>query len=202
MPEPIGSLSFESLLGALASKTPAPGGGAAAGMAGATACALAGMVVAYSVGRKSLAEHKGFLEDAQGRLARARSMFLLLADEDAAAYEKLNGLMKLPEDHPDRVAGWDGAVEGALGPPRAMLAAASDVLRLCEELLGKVNEHLRSDLAVAAVLAEAAARSAAWNVAVNLPLVDEGRQESIGEEAARLTREAAERAGRVEAGCA
>ena len=99
-----------AFLDALASKVPAPGGGAAAGVVGATAAATAGMVVSYSLGRKSLADHQGFLVECEGRLSRARAMFLALADEDAAAYTVLNGLMKLPEDHPERVAGWAGAV--------------------------------------------------------------------------------------------
>ena len=201
MTDPIGPMAFESLLEALASKAPAPGGGAAAGMLGATAAATAGMVVSYSVGRKSLAEHAAFLRDASDRLARARALFLALADADAAAYTALNSLMKLPEDHPDRAAGWAAAVSGAMAPPRATLAAASDLLRLCEDLCGKTNPHLRSDLAVAAVGAEAAARAGAWNVGINLTLLPEAERGPIKAETDRLVSEARARAGRVEAGC-
>lgn len=202
MPEPIASQTCGGLLAQLASKTPAPGGGAAAGVTAATAAALCGMVVAYSLGRKALAEHQGFLEQAAGRLERARAVFLMLADEDAEAYGVLNALMRLPEDSPERAAGWAAAVDGALGPPRATLAGASDLLRLCEDLLGRVNPHLRSDLAVAAVLAEAAARSAAWNVSVNLPLLPDDRRGGVHAEAERLVGDARARAARVEDGCA
>lgn len=202
MTGPIGAMPLESLLDALASKSPAPGGGAAAGLLGATAAAAAGMVVSYSVGRKSLAAHQEFLEDAAGRLARARGLFLELADADAAAYSELNTLMKLPDDDPHRQEGWEAAVAGAMAPPRATLAAASDLLRLLEDLCGKTNPHLRSDLAVAAVGAEAAARAAAWNVGINLPLLPEGDRPAVQAETERLVGEARARAGRVEAGCA
>lgn len=201
MTDPIGPMSFETLLEALASKTPAPGGGAATGMLGATAAATAGMVVSFSVGRKSLGAHAGFLEDAAGRLARARAVFLALGDADAAAYTTLNTLMRLPEDHPDRMAGWAGAVAGAMAPPRATLAAASDLLRLFEELCGKTNPHLRSDLAIAAIAAEATARAAAWNVGMNLALLPEPERAPVRAETDRLVAGCRERAARVEAGC-
>ena len=201
MSTPLADSRFADLLDALASKSPAPGGGAAAGVVGATAAATANMVVAYSLGRKSLAEQQTFLEDASARLTRARALFLTLADEDAAAYAGLNALMKLPEDHPDRAAGWDTAVEAAMGPPRATLAAALELLRLCESLCGKINPNLRSDLGVAGVLAEAAARSAAWNVSINLPLLPEHRRGSVRAEAERQTADARERAGRIEGHC-
>ncbi|MEM9373060.1 MAG: cyclodeaminase/cyclohydrolase family protein [Planctomycetota bacterium] len=197
----IGPMPFESLLTELASKSPTPGGGAAAGLVGASAAALAGMVVAYSIGRKSLAEHRTFLEDAGRRLARAREIFLVLADEDAASYARLNALMRLEEDHPDRLAGWESAVRQAIAPPRAMLASANDLLRLCEELIGRTNPHLKSDLAVAAVQAEAAARSAAWNVDINVPLLPDPDRARIPEETNAAVLDAKARAARVEAGC-
>lgn len=192
---------LRDLLDALASKVPAPGGGAAAGLVGATAAATAGMVVAYSLGRKSLAEHQAFLGDASAQLTRARALFLDLADEDAAAYSVLNTLMKLPEDHPDRRAGWDNAVAGAVAPPRAMLAAGAEVLRVCESLCGRTNPHLRSDLGVAAVLAEGAARAAAWNIGANLPLLGMDHRGSVHAEAERLVGEARARAAKIEAWC-
>lgn len=200
-PQPIASMPFQTLLEALASKSPAPGGGAAAGIVGATAAALVGMVVSYSVGRKSLEPHQAFLEDASVRLTRACSMFMILADEDAAAYAHLNTLMKLPEDHPDRVAGWSDAVNNAIAPPRATLAAATDLLRLCQELLGKTNPYLNSDLAVAAVQAEAAARSAAWNVRVNIPSLPQNTQAGVLAETNAMVEDARTRASRIEAAC-
>lgn len=202
MTDPIARMPFQTLLESLASKSPAPGGGAAAGIVGATSAALAGMVVAYSIGRKSLSEHQAFLEDAAARLRRARELFLLLADEDAAAYAHLNSLMKLPEDHPDRVAGWVDAVNGAIAPPRTTLAAANDLLRLCEDLLGKTNPYLNSDLAVAAVQAEAAARSAAWNVRINAPSLGDNERRRVLDETDAAVGDARARASRVEAACA
>ncbi|MFK7885177.1 MAG: cyclodeaminase/cyclohydrolase family protein [Phycisphaerales bacterium] len=201
-PPSIGTMPFDSLLGALAKRSPAPGGGAAAGIVGASAAALTGMVVSYSIGRKSLAEYQPFLIDAGNRLERARSMFVMLADEDACAYSRLNALMKLPGDHPDRLADWEDTVRNAITPPRTTLAAANDLLRLCEDLLGKTNPYLNSDLAVAAIQAEAAARSAAWNVKINVPSLPENQRHAMLAETDLMIEDAKARAARVETGCA
>ena len=48
-----------------------------------------------------------------------------------------------------------------------------DVLEQLQELVGRSNRMLASDLAIAAILAEAAIRAAAWNVRINLPQVSD-----------------------------
>jgi len=188
-------------LGELAGKVPTPGGGAAAAITGATAAATAGMVVSYSVDKKSLAEHRVFNADAQKQLDRARAMFLTLGDEDATGYGVLNALWKLDKDHPDRVAGWDDAVSGAIGPPRAMVALSVEVLRVCEQLINTTNRQLKSDLGVAAVLAQASARAAAWNVKINIPLLPADEQKSAHKAVDALLSRADSLCKAIEAGC-
>jgi len=181
-----GEMTVGGFLEQLSAKAPAPGGGAAACMAGATAAALAQMVVAYSVGKKNLAEHEVHLQQASAMLSRARGLMLQLADEDAAAYALVNELQKLPEGDARRVAEFAGAAAAAVAVPRAALALSMDLLRLVESLCGKSNKFLRSDLAIAAVLGEAAAKSAWWNVSVNLSLLgDEAERARIAAEGER-----------------
>ncbi len=195
--------SFGGLLESVAAKTPAPGGGAVASAVGALGAALGSMVVAYSVGKKSLAEHRGALEDAAGRLDNARTILLALAGEDAAAFALLTQLRALPGSDPRRIEQEPIARAAVVQAPRSVLAASIDLLRLLESLAPITNRHLRSDLAIAAVLGEATARSAAWNVAVNLPLVDDaGERGALESETARMVADARARAARVEAACA
>jgi formiminotetrahydrofolate cyclodeaminase len=167
----IASHPFGQLLEAVAAKSPTPGGGAVACAAAALAASLAGMVVAYSVAKKDLAEHQPALLEAQAYLARARAMFLELGDEDAAAYGLLNALQKLPETDPRRAAELPAAALACVQVPLSSVAACADVLRLLETLAPITNKHLRSDLYVAAILADAGARGGACNVRVNLPLL-------------------------------
>ncbi|MCA3005337.1 MAG: cyclodeaminase/cyclohydrolase family protein [Planctomycetaceae bacterium] len=165
-----------AFLDGLAAKTPTPGGGAVAALTGATAAALGQMVLAYSIGKKDLAEHQPALEADRGQLQRARGLFLALAEEDAAAYRLLNELQRLPAEDARRKAEMGKAVEASIGAPMACLAAACDLLRLFEPLPPKTNKFLRSDLAIAAMLAETAARAAAENVKINLPLLTDDAQ--------------------------
>lgn len=194
-------LPLADFLAHLASRNPTPGGGAAASATGALAAALAQMVVAYSVGKKSLAAHEPSLRDAISRLERAREVLLRLADEDAAAYGAVSHLMKLPEDDPRRRAEWPEAVRACVQAPVAVAAACADLLRLFESLPGITNRQLRSDLGIAAVLAEAACRASRWNVEVNAPLLPEGERGPTLAACDALVRDAVRLAGAVEREC-
>jgi len=166
-------MTLDSFLDAVASRRPTPGGGAVAAATGALASALGSMVVAYSIGRDDLAEHRADLDRASDRLARARTLLLALGDEDARAYAWLSELLALPKDNPRRRGEFSAALVAAIDVPGAVVAAAGDLLRLLDSLGPISNRHLRSDLAVCAVLLEATGRAAAWNVRINLPLVDD-----------------------------
>jgi formiminotetrahydrofolate cyclodeaminase len=197
-----GMLTLDEFLAQTAAKRPTPGGGAVAGATGAMACALAHMVVSYSLGKKALAAHQRALEDASRRLERARAMMLELADEDAAAFGLVNELSRLPEGAERRVHDLPAAVDASVQVPLAVAATATDVLRVMEGLVGATNPQLRSDLAIAALLAEAAARASRWNVAINAPsLADEPRRQHALEESARLAETAMALARSVEDRC-
>jgi len=198
----LASQTVGGFLESLDAKVPTPGGGAAAAITGATAAATAGMVVSYSINKKSLSEHAQFNTDAQKQLHRARAMFLMLADEDAAGYGVLNALWKLDKDDPTRVAGWADAVSGAINPPRAMLALSVDLLRLCESLITTTNRQLKSDLGVAAVLGNAGAKAAAWNVRINIPLLPENERAKANETVDAMLASADQLCAAIEAGCA
>ncbi len=160
-------LTLSDFLAQTAAKTPAPGGGAVAAAIGALAAALAQMVVAYSLGKKNLAEHQPHLESAAARLEKARFLLLTMADEDAAAYGLVNELSRLPEGDPRRVRLAE-AQEVSVQIPLAAAAVGLDLLRLFDQLSTRSNRHLRSDLAIAAIAAEACVRASACNVRINL----------------------------------
>lgn len=199
--KPISSQPVGAFLESLGAKVPTPGGGASAAITGATAAATAAMVVSYSLGKKSLAECEEMNQNAMARLTRARLMFLQLGDEDAEGYGALNALWKLDKDNPERIAKWDDAVEGAITPPRAMLALSLEFLRLCDRLVGTTNKQLKSDLGIAAVLGEAAARSAAWSVRINIPLLPEDQQDELRQAVDVMLEQAQELTRTIELGC-
>lgn len=195
------TLTLDGFLDQVASKTPAPGGGAVASAVGALSAALAGMVVAYSTGKKNLAAHEPLLQDAAKRLARAREIMMTLADEDAQAYSIVNELGKLPETDARRLAEHGPALLAAAQIPLAVVAASVELLRLFAELGDKTNRYLRSDLGIAAVLAEATARSSAWNVAINAAQLPEADRARVTRELGVMLEESKKLCARVEEIC-
>lgn len=193
----LGGMRVEDYLSRLADKVPAPGGGAVAAMTGATAASLTAMVVRYSLGRKALAEHEAFLNEACDRLDRASHVLVSLGDADAEAYAGLNAAMKLDRADPQRARRvMEGAREAVL-PPRATMAASMDLLRLMEDLATRTNRNLWSDLAIGAMLAASACHAGSLNVRANLPLLDEAERGVLEAECERSETEATERRTRI-----
>ncbi len=166
-------LTVQELLSQIAAKTPAPGGGAVAPVVMALGAALGQMVLRFSEGKKSLAGHEELHREAIAAMEKFSNNALDLAEQDANAYSALNALWKLERDDPARKAQWADAVAAAIDAPMRVLVACNELLEMLDRLVGKTNKMLGSDLAIAAVLAEAAARAAAWNVRINLPLLDD-----------------------------
>ena len=179
-PQPLGTLRVDQLLERLGERSPVPGGGSVAGITNGLAAGLGGMVVAYSLGKKSLGEHQSMLERTEKELARLRVDSLAQADADAAAYGVLNALWKLDADDPRRLAGFADAVRGATEAPGAIMETSLAVLNCLKELPGCSARHLVSDLAIAVELACTAGRAAERNVSVNLPSIeDPGLKEEL-----------------------
>jgi formiminotetrahydrofolate cyclodeaminase len=162
---------------ALASEQPTPGGGSAAAVAASLAASLTAMVVRLSLGRERYAQHAGLHDEALATSDTARSAFLELADADAAAYAAYRTARSLPRTtEREKEARANAIREAALGAtnvPLQLAEACQRQIRLVERLAGRTNTYVSSDLDVAAVLLEAAARSAAANVAVNLTAVQD-----------------------------
>jgi len=141
--------SIEVYIRDLAAKLPAPGGGSAAALTASTGAALISMVVNFTLGKPKYAKYEQELQSILEKSESLRKRFLALVDEDVEAYKSRNMADSLRVPH--QVC--DLCVEAAL---------------LCRPLLTKSNKNLISDVAVAAILLEAAFASAYFNVEINL----------------------------------
>jgi formiminotetrahydrofolate cyclodeaminase len=96
--------------------------------------------------------------------------------------------MKLPKttasETAARRAALGSAARAAAEIPLLTVEACLELVAAAEALVGRSNENASSDLDVAVLLGEAAARGAAANVLINLPSVDD--ESFSGEATARV----------------
>jgi len=157
----------------LSSAEPVPGGGAASALAGALGSSLVAMVASLSLGRSRYAAYEATLARAEAAGKKLAAEFLALSDRDSDAYAGYAAALKLPRDTDQQIEARRAAIRAAA---RAASDAPWDCVRTCQQLMeiaealaGRSNVNAASDVLVAALLGEAAARGAADNVRINLP---------------------------------
>jgi len=178
----LGSQSVNELLASLAAKQPTPGGGAVAGLLAGLSSSLGQMVLAYTEGKKKYAEYEAMLDESVSFFRKASQEAITLGNADADAYETLNVLWKLDKEDPKRIASWDDALANAIEVPFQTMQLSERVLTTINNLVGKTNAMLVSDLVIAAILAEASARSARLNVEINLRQMEDGKERNTLQE--------------------
>lgn len=157
----------------LASSAATPGGGSAAAIMGALGAALVSMVCNLTIGKKNYAEvepeMRSVLHDAEALRQRLADMVA----EDIAAFNGLMAAYGLPklsdEDKAVRGAAIQHALRAATEAPLACARACAEVIKLSMRAAEVGNRNVISDAGVGALAAQAALRSAALNVDINVP---------------------------------
>lgn len=192
-----GGPSVTGFVASVASPDPVPGGGSVAAHAGAVAAALAQMVAGLTVGKKKYAAVDAEMKAAALDAASIGNKLSALVKRDAEAYSKVADAYKLPKEPDDaarqRVETITAALLAAAEVPLETARSCVEVARLASLVAEKGNTNALTDAGVAALLADAGCRGAAYNVRVNVQALDDkSKGSNLEREAADLVRQAGE----------
>jgi formiminotetrahydrofolate cyclodeaminase len=164
-----------NFLDELASDAPAPGGGSVASLSGALGAALISMVCNLTLGKKGYDEVQDDMQELVAKSESLRQELTDLLEEDVKAYTAYSIAAKMPrvtdEEKAIRLEAMQSALKGATEVPLRIAGTAVRVMDLCMPAAQKGNKWAVSDAGVAVLMAEAALRSAALNVLINLGTV-------------------------------
>jgi formiminotetrahydrofolate cyclodeaminase len=163
--------SFQELVDSMAAKTPTPGGGAAAAMAGCMGTSLFLMTVRFSQGKKANVDREDDLARVESLLGDHLKRLMPMAERDCKAFDMVSAAYGMPKDTDEQKALRDKAIQeamvGAMVVPEETQAMIRDVFVAMEQVSDCIGKAIVSDLASGAALLLAAAEGAFLNVRIN-----------------------------------
>lgn len=186
----------DKFLSAIASADPVPGGGSVAAYAGALAAALTRMVTGLTIGKKKYAAVESEMLTLAAGVSSVGDLLSGLVKTDAEAYAAVSGAYKMPKESPADVDARNEAITAALlmaaEVPLQTARACARVAEFAAVVAAKGNTNAITDAGVAALLADAACRGAAYNVRINIiALKDRSAGEHLVREVAELVEQTA-----------
>jgi formiminotetrahydrofolate cyclodeaminase len=169
--------TLDEFLETLASAAPTPGGGSAAAVIGAMGAALISMVCNVTLGKKGLENAAAQMRAVRGESERLRARLTALIAEDIAAFDALMSAYRLPKasdaDKALRSAAIQKALTGATQAPLECVRACAQVIGISRRAAQHGYAGVISDAGVGVLAAQTALRSAALNVQINAPLLED-----------------------------
>ena len=164
--------SVQTFLDELAGKASTPGGGSAAAVMGATGAALISMVGNFTLGKKGYEEVESAMQELLDASEDLRGRLTGMIQKDVEAFDQVMAAYGMPKDSDAQKAARGTAIQEGLkvaaDVPLECARLCADVIRLTAPMARDGNRNVISDAGVAVLAAEAALRSAALNVYVNL----------------------------------
>ncbi len=178
----------------LSAKLPAPGGGSASALTGATGFALLCMVLNFTLGKKEFKDVEEKLKELLKQCERKRRRLEELIDEDVKVYGEVSRTYALPRNSDEekrvRSQAIQKALRDALEVPLEIASLSREGLETALELIEISNPKLVSDIGGGAVFLEGAFRGAELNVKINLAAIkDKELTMRKGEEWDRMSKD-------------
>ena len=171
-------MDLNNFIERLASKEPAPGGGAASALVAMVGSALSSMVSALTDGKKGYEHVQERVKAIELKMLEIRKNLEDLMQEDEQAFNKISSTWKLPkstdEEKAARKKALQTALRDAIEPPWRIANLASDVMDNALDLLSIGNKNAITDSACSLIFAFSAAEGALLNITINVNLIDDG----------------------------
>ena len=152
--------------------SPAPGGGSVAALSGALGAALGTMVANLSTSKAGFEDQKEKLTKIASKGQAVKDALIKAIDDDTSAFDKVIKAMRMPKDtDADKKSRETAMQEGyqiATQVPLETVKHCRDALQICSEISKLMDDGMASDVGSGALMANAGAKAAAYNVRINL----------------------------------
>ena len=163
--------SCGAFLDALASKSPAPGGGGASALVGAIGTALGNMVGSLTVGKKKYADVEAEMYELKAKSDKLQADLLRLIERDAEVFEPLAKAYGMPreteEEKAEKARVMEIVLKDACSVPMEIMEKCCEAIEIIVEFAAKGSALAISDAGVGAAFCKAALKGASLNVYIN-----------------------------------
>jgi formiminotetrahydrofolate cyclodeaminase len=191
----LADLSIKNYLMKTASGDPVPGGGSSAALNAALSAALIEMVAQLTVGRKNFESVDAEMREVAEKASALRQKLIQDIDRDSDAYAQVLRAFQMSkatgEQKAERARTIQEAYRQAALVPLGVARDAVALMELGRTVIAKGNPNAASDGAAGVLAAHMAARTAVYNVKINLGSIKDGKFVSeLSGEADRIAAEA------------
>jgi len=159
----------------VASKSPAPGGGSTAALAGSLAASLTSMVCHLTIGKKGYLDIEEQIKKTLQESEQIRKQLTRLIDEDTKAFDSVIAAFQMPKSSEAEQQKRQQAIQEGY---KKAAAVPLSTARYCDQLWEYIlfiaqrgNKNSISDAGVASLLAHAGVQGALLNVKINLAAI-------------------------------
>lgn len=202
-PDKLADMTLIEFCDELSTDSPAPGGGSVAALCLSISGALSAMVANLTFDKKGYEKVRETVKPIAEKGQEIKEKAMQAIDDDTQAFYEMMAAMKMPkktdEEKATRNEAMQEATKQAIMVPLHTLEIAMDAVKLAKEIAAVGNENALSDAGVAAITANAAAKSAFLNVKINMASIqDENFCKTIMDKSDALKNEIHELAENIE----
>jgi glutamate formiminotransferase/formiminotetrahydrofolate cyclodeaminase len=171
------NMTLKDFADELSSDSPAPGGGSVAALCSAMSGALTAMVANLTFGKKGYQKNWQAANELAEAGQNIKERSLSAIDKDTRAFYDMMAAARLPKktasEEQIRNEAIQTSTKNAILVPLETLEIAYEAVELAEQIAGIGNENALSDAGVAAITANAAAKSAYLNIKINMSGIED-----------------------------